>query len=242
MANYVLLNNVQHKDLRVIAQFSAAYGDNVGSTIIFPTEYADIQKEYPILFQINPDTGKYQSIALLGLSQHENLFLHRNGEWNASYVPAVIARGPFLIGFQEDPNDSDNKEPVIHVDMESPKVSLTEGAPVFLEFGGNSPYLDSITRSLKDIYDGSAISDAMFQAFTELGLIEPVNIEIKLNDGTLHRLNGNHTINRDKLANLTGDELFQLNRAGFLAAAFLVTSSLGNIQKLINIKNQKNKY
>lgn len=239
MANYVLLNNIQHKDLRVITQFSAAYGDNIGSTLTFPTEFADIQKEYPIFFQINQETGKYQSVVLFGLSQHENLFLTENGSWSAAYVPAVIARGPFLIGFQQDPNNPDHKEPVIHVDMEHPKVSTSEGTPVFLEFGGNSPYLENITRSLKDIYDGMAISEAMFEAFTALELIEPVNIEIELNNGTKHRLNGNYTINRDKLANLTGDQLFQLNRSGFLAAAFLVTASLGNIQNLINIKNRK---
>lgn len=240
MANHVLLNNIQHKDLRVITQFSAAYGDNVGSTLTFPTEFADIQKEYPIFFQLNPDTGKYQSVVLFGLSQDENLFLRDDGTWHAAYVPAVMARGPFLIGFQEDPHNPDNREPVIHVDMDSPKVSTTEGAPVFLEFGGNTPYLENITRSLKDIYDGTATSEAMFKAFTELDLIAPVNIEIELNNGTKHRLNGIHTINRDKLANLTGEELLQLNCSGFLASAFLVVASLGNIQKLINIKNSRN--
>lgn len=84
-----------------------------------------------------------------------------------------------------------------------------------------------------------AISERMFQAFIELDLIEPVNIEIELNNGEKHRLNGNHTINRDKLANLTGDELLQLNSSGFLAAAFSVVASLGNMQKLIDIKNSK---
>ncbi len=240
MAKHVLLNNIQHKDLRVITQFSAAYGDNISSTLTFPTEFADVQKEYPIFFQINPDTGKYQSVALFGISQNENLFLTADGTWDATYIPALIARGPFLIGFQQDPNNPDSREPVIHVDMESPKVSTTEGTPVFLEFGGNTPYLENITRSLKDIYDGMAISEFMFQAFTELDLIEPVNIEIEFNNGEQHRLNGNYTINRDKLANLTGEQLFQLNRSGFLAAAFLVTTSLGNMQKLINIKNRRN--
>ena len=240
MAKHVLLNNIQHKDLRVITQFSAAYGDNISSTLTFPTEFADVQKEYPIFFQINPDTGKYQSVALFGISQNENLFLTADGTWDATYIPALIARGPFLIGFQQDPNTPDSKAPVIHVDMDSPKVSLTEGTPVFLEFGGNTPYLENITRSLKDIYDGMAISEFMFQAFTELDLIEPVNIEIEFDNGEQHRLNGNYTINRDKLANLTGDELLRLNQSGFLAAAFLVIASLGNMQKLINIKNSKN--
>lgn len=67
MAKYALLNNIQHKDLRVITQFSATYGDNITSTLTFPTEFADIQKEYPIFFkliQIQKNTNRLYCLAL----------------------------------------------------------------------------------------------------------------------------------------------------------------------------------
>src|SRR5262245_11127360 len=139
MARHVMLNNITHRDLRVITRFGAEFGDNVGTVPTFPTEYADILREYPIFFRKDPQSGEYQSVALLGFTKDENLFLE-DGRWNASYVPAVIARGPFLIGFQEQEIGGDvRRETVIHMDMDSPRVSKTdEGEPVFLPQGGNS--------------------------------------------------------------------------------------------------------
>src|SRR5687768_5871246 len=129
MTNHVMLNNVAHKDLRVINRHGAEFGDDVGTVQTFPTEYADMQREYPIFFRKDPNSGEYQSVALLGISKKENLFLDGT-RWNASYVPGIIARGPFLIGFQGQVIDGEpRREPVIHIDLDSPLVSQTEGDP-----------------------------------------------------------------------------------------------------------------
>ena len=240
MAKHLLLNNITHKDLKIITRHSAAFGDNVGSTLTFPTEFADVHREYPILFQKNPDTGKFQSVVLLGLKSDENLFLDELGGWKANYIPAVIERGPFLIGFQDQSRDGGSERtPVIHVDMEHPRISETEGEAVFLDHGGLSPYLEKISKILNRIYDGMQISDAMFAAFAELDLIEPVNLEIELNDREVYRLRGNYTIHQDKLANLGGADLERLNRSGFLRCAFLAVESLGNIQRLVQLKTAR---
>jgi hypothetical protein len=240
MAKHLLLNNITHKDLKIIARHSPAFGDNVGSTLTFPTEFADVHREYPILFQKNPDTGKFQSVVLLGLKSNENLFLDEFGGWKANYIPAVIERGPFLIGFQDQSRDGGSERtPVIHVDMEHPRISETEGEAVFLDHGGLSPYLEKISKILNRIYDGMQISDAMFAAFAELDLIEPVNLEIELNDREVYRLHGNYTIHQEKLANLDGADLERLNRSGFLRCAFLAVESLGNIQRLVQLKTAR---
>lgn len=240
MAKHLLLNNITHKDLKIITRHSAAFGDNVGSTLTFPTEFADVHREYPILFQKNPDTGKFQSVVLLGLKSDENLFLDELGGWKANYIPAVIERGPFLIGFQDQSRDGGSERtPVIHVDMEHPRISETEGEAVFLDHGGLSPYLEKISKILNRIYDGMQISDAMFAAFAELDLIEPVNLEIELNDREVYRLHGNYTIHQEKLANLRGADLERLNRSGFLRCAFLAVESLGNIQRLVQLKTAR---
>lgn len=245
MARHVLLNNVEHKDLKVKTDYSAAYGDNVASTLTFPTEFGDVQKEYPILFQKNRETGKYQSIALLGFKKGENLFLEENAAagnpgWNASYVPGVIARGPFLIGFQDQTYQGGlEREPVIHIDMDNPRVNVDEGEPLFREFGGASPYLERMSTILRGIHEGMAMNDVMMAAFESYELIEPVTIKIELHNGEKYSLEGNFTINEERLRNLSGSALEQLNRIGFLQGAFLVVSSLRNIKKLIDIKNAK---
>jgi len=239
MARHAMLNNVAHKDLRVITRFGAEFGDNIGTVPTVPTEYADVQREYPIFFRKDPTSGEYQSLALLGFGKDENLFLE-NARWNASYIPGMVARGPFLIGFQEqDVSGETRKEPVIHLDLDHPRVSHTEGEPVFLPQGGNSPYLEHIAAVLRGLRDGLEISKAMFAAFTAFDLIEPVKLEIKLTNEDAYSLVGMHTINQQKVASLDGKALEELNRAGFLQAAFLVIASMNNVKKLMGFKQRR---
>jgi len=235
-----MLNNVAHKDLRVITRYAAEFGDNVATVMVVPTEYADIQREYPIFFRKEPSTGEFISVALLGLQKDENLFLDERG-WNASYVPAVIARGPFLIGVQEreESNGRITPTPVIHMDPEHPRLSRSEGEPLFKPDGGNSRYLDRICDLLHGVGNGLKMSKAMFAAFNAAELIEPVKLEVKVNAEEQYNLTGLHTINSEKLAKLDSAALFRLHRAGFLQGAFLVASSLGNVQRLIELKNRR---
>jgi SapC protein len=231
MAKHALLNNVAHKNLRVITRHSAELGDNVSSVVTFPTEWGDVQREYPILFRKDAATGGLISVALLGFGDAENLFLDESG-WNASYVPGIVARGPFLIGFQRD-------EPVIHVDLDHPRISTTEGEPVFLPNGGNSRYIERIAVILEGIRVGLEASKAMFAAFQTMDLIEPMHLQVEISSEESHNLHGYFTINEEKLANLSGEQLEKLNRAGFLQGAFLVVASLNNMKKLIDLQHRK---
>lgn len=210
----------------------------MASVLAFPTEFVELQKEYPILIRQNSESKKFQATALLGLNKDENLYLnpaYRSG-WAANYIPAAIVKGPFLIGMQSEDEES-GKNPVVHIDLDHPKVSEQDGYPLFLEHGGTSPYLDHIASVLKVIHEGMATQDIMFSAFSELDLIEPVTIDIDLNNGEKRQLVGNYTINEEKLASLSGDKLEQLSKRGFLPLAYAVIASMTNIRKLIKIKN-----
>jgi hypothetical protein len=239
MTKHVMLNNIAHKDLRVITRHGVEFGENVGTVMTVPTEFADVQREYPIFFRKDANTGEFMSVALLGFAKDENLFLDERG-WNAAYVPGVFARGPFLIGFQERQEGGDaQKEPVIHVDLDNPRVSKTEGEAVFLPQGGNTRYLDRIASILNGINLGLSVSKAMFAAFTAADLIEPVKLEIKLTSEEQYDLLGLYTINQQKLAGLDAETLHKLHRSGFLQGAFLVAASLNNVQRLIELKGRR---
>src|SRR4249919_1719816 len=239
MARYELLNNVLHKDLRVTTRFGPEFGDDIGMVPAYPTEYAELQREYPIFFRRDKEGGEYQSVALLGFDRQENLFLG-GGHWNAAYVPGAVAKGPFLIGFQERNLDGDSRrEPVIHVDMDHPRVNLSEGAPVFMPQGGHSPYLEHIITVLSGIHDGTQAGKAMFAAFDSVGLIQPVRVEVNLDDQHRVNLAGLYGIDRDRLAALDAPSLHFLNQSGYLEGAFLVQSSMHNMRRLIAEKQRR---
>lgn len=123
--------------------------------------------------------------------------------------------------------------------MDSPRLSETEGLALFNESGGQTPYMEHINTTLMGLYQGVSQSQFMFAAFTELDLIEPVDLDIKLINGEQHRLHGNYTISREKLNALSNNALAKLHASGFLEGAYLVIASLSNLQKLVNMKNKK---
>ena len=80
----------------------------------------------------------------------------------------------------------------------------------------------------------------MINEYQKLELIQPLNIDIVFDNNEKHIISGYYTLDAEKLASLSGDNLFQLNQKGFLSSAYQITTSMRNIKKLINIKNKKN--
>jgi hypothetical protein len=233
MARLELLNNVAHKDLRVVMRFGPQFGDDIGLVPAVPTEYAEMQREYPIFFRKERGSGEYQSVALLGFEGKENLYL-AGDRWNAVYLPGAVAKGPFLIGFQEQTiNGERRRQPVIHVDLDHPRVSFSEGEPVFLPHGGHSPYLEHVITVLRGLRDGTEGGKAMFAAFDALGLIQPVNLDVKLDDSHAVNVTGLMGIDRDRLLALDAASLHGLNRSGYLEGAYLVLASMQNMRRLM---------
>lgn len=239
MARYEMLNNVAHKDLRVAVRFGEAFGDAVGLMPAYPTEYAELVREYPIFFQKDSESGEYQSVVLLGFSRNENLYL-QGEQWNASYRPGHLARGPFLIGFQEQNVDGElRREAVINVDLDHPRVSFDEGEAAFLSQGGNSPYLEHVTTVLRGIRDGMEGGKAMYQAFDSMGLIQPIKLDIKFDDEHGANINGLLGIDRERLAALDAESLYTLHRSGYLEGAYLVLASMHNLRRLMAEKQRR---
>ena len=242
MSHYALLNNISHQHTKVMHYFSQELGDNQASALAFPTEFNELQKEYPILIRRDQPDGSYQASVLLGLEAGENLYLDPNLDsgWDAFYIPAQLERGPFLIGFQNQPGAAiEELTPVVHIDMAHPKVNEQHGQALFLSQGGNSPYLEHISARLQLIHKGMALAPVMFSAFSQLDLIEPATIEFSLSNGEKYRLTGNYCINTQRLAALSGAELDKLHHSGFLQLAFAMVNSMSNISRLIERKNRQ---
>jgi SapC len=225
MTHTVLLNNVDHKDLRIITTRAAEYGDDVMFAVTFPAEFRNLQAHYPIVFRKAPDGTTFEPIALLGLQEGQNLFLDGRG-WDAHYLPLAIERLPFYIGMAGD-------ERVVHVDLESPRIGTTEGEAVFLPHGGSTAFLERMTSVLLAIHEGLQGTPAFIAALLAHDLLEPFVFDVEWVDGARSRLSGFYTIDEERLQALSGGALEQLSRAGHLQAAFMAIASLSQLRALI---------
>jgi hypothetical protein len=205
----------------------------------FPSEFRNVQRHYPIIFTRNSETGRFEAVALFGFEDGENLFLDENG-WDAGYIPLNILRLPFLIGFQQQGEGADaTPEPVITIDMDSPKVGFERGEPVFLEHGGNSEYIEQIGSILNVLHDGVKSTESFYAVMEELELLESFVLDVQLDDGSEHRMSGFYTINEERLKELDEKHLAALCRRGYLEAIYMAVASMSHLPDLIERKNRR---
>jgi hypothetical protein len=233
--NPVQINNIDHANLRVSPKAGAEFGDAANQALVFPAEFEELQREFAIIFR-RRETG-LQAYALLGLDRDENLFLSGD-RWTSRYVPASHRRGPFSIGMVRGSADPASGEPMIHVDMDDPRVGDGEGLPLFLEHGGNAPYLDHISGVLRLLYQEMESAPAFYAALDEAGLLTPVTLTIDVSEDRRYTVPDVLVVDVERLAALTGEPLERLHRSGMLRLAILAMASLGNVQQLIARKQK----
>lgn len=238
MSTFALLNNVDHKDTRVITERSAQYGDALMFAMIFPFEFRSVQAFYPILFH-RDQRGEMYPVALFGFEAGENLFLDDSG-WHARYVPAMIRRQPFLIGFEAATQQGESeRRRMLSLDMAHPRVSKERGEPLFQPLGGRTPFLEEMASLLEALYHGGELNKRFVQALQEHGLIESVTFDIALANGSRNQLLGFFAIDEEKVRGLSDEALGQLSRSGFLMPLFMILASTTNVRTLVEMKNAR---
>ncbi|MBR0553601.1 SapC family protein [Stakelama marina] len=234
MTSHAVLTAEDHRDLRIRTERAAELGDGVMCCITVPQEFRRVQNEYPILFRRSADRDSFTALAMFGFENGENLFLE-GGRWDARYRPLAIDIQPFLIG-REAP-DSEARQ--VHVDMASPRIADGEGVRVFDEDGRPTPYLETVAEQLGALDVGFQASGEFFAALGRFNLLEPLTLEITLDDGSTNRLVGFHVIDEDRLRALDASALGELQAADHLMPIFMALASLGNLDALIARKNKR---
>jgi hypothetical protein len=227
MTQIVPLNRDAHRTLKVDGRASATYGDNQHFVQVIVNEFAQLVVRYPILFTKNPGTGHFYCGAMLGFDEGENLFLE---EWRQreSYRPLALQRMPFYAHGAE-----------IGIDLDHPRVGAEIGQPLFDHAGRPSRYLQGIIWAFQDLKPGIETTNVFIGRLLELKLIEPIDIEVELDDCTKHQCAGLYTINQDVLAKLPDPTVVELFRRGYLTLIHFMIASLKQLPLLAHRKNSR---
>ena len=232
MSDHVILTAEDHRDLRIRTQRAPELGDAVMTCITVPSEFRRVQTHYPILFQLDATRDSFTALAMFGFEPGENLFLTEAG-WDARYRPLAIDSQPFLVGR----GAGDVRQ--VHIDMASPRIAAGEGTRVFDETGRPTPYLERIADQLRALDTDYVASADFFAALRRYELLEPLTMDVTLDDGSKNRLVGYHVIDEDRLVALDGVAVADLHASGHMMPIFMALASLGNIGDLVARKNRR---
>ena len=230
-----ILTNDEHRSIAVDTRARPEYGDMVNRAIALSAEFNELHREYPLLLRKTEEAPGFVAHAILGFEKDENLFV-AGDRWISTYVPATLARGPFSLGYIRAEDGGNTPAGIrVMIDEQHPRLRA-DGQPVFLPLGGESPYLEGIKRVLQTVDAGLRIDRLLYTELVAMELLEEVKIQISVFAELRYDFSGYYSINQEKLAALNGEQLLKLHRMGLLAPVYFLISSLGNFQRLVNLK------
>lgn len=236
MQNFEMLNNVAHADVKIKLDRTPELGDDVMFCMTYPFEFRLVLSHYPILVYRDKENNITFPVALFGFEEGENLFLTPSG-WNARYIPIMVQRQPFSIGFQQIQGSTEQQQ-VITFNPSHPRVSKDEGEAVFNDQGGYTPYLEKVVKMLESIDTGQQQNKLLIDALDKYDLLEESTIAITLKDGTSYELVGFSTIDDDKFEALSAEALKDLNEQKLLLPITMMMASMSNLGNLVDIRNE----
>ena len=234
MSRYEVLDREKHRQLRIKTGYGAALGDAVMYVMTYPMEFRDVQGCYPILFTKDPNTGGFFAAAVLGFDRDQNLFLKDDG-WDATYVPAMVQRQPFLIAKR---GENDTDAPVVSLDLDHPRVSQEDGEALFEADGSPSEFLNKKIALLDKLHRGLQHGQGFVETLIKHELLEQITLDFTFNDGAKQTVEGFYTIAEERLYQLKGDALESLNQAGYLQPIFMAVASLSRMRDIIERRNR----
>ncbi|GAA6171652.1 hypothetical protein NBRC116592_13220 [Colwellia sp. KU-HH00111] len=240
MANLVAVDNKNHRTLQIDIRKLALHGAKLNMIPVVLSEFSSAATQYPLAITKDGETGEFVCIALLGFETGENLFWS-NGEWQGLYLPLHIRRQPFFVGnpITHHKVQSDNIDHIVCVDSESPAITSEGGMNLFDERGLDSDYFQQTKACLAELLSGEAESKRLIENLQAMDLLQSLSLKITFKNQTSTRLNGLYTVNKEALAKLVDEQILQLHKLGLLAAIQILSNSLGQVQTLIDLKNNR---
>jgi hypothetical protein len=228
--NPVPIDPEQHRHLRLGTFSDFSVTRQMHAVFIAATEFPLAALDFTIVFV---DLGGTPSpIVLLGLAQHENLYLDGT-RWDARYIPAFIRRYPFL------PASVRGGERIaVLVDAAWEGISPTEGEPLFLENDQPAPALQRAMDFIHMFETEAQRTRAFCQRLAEQKLLKSMQVDATLPSGRHMAVDGFMTVDEERLKALPDATVIELHRNGMLALLNLHLASLANMRHLVERKGR----
>ena len=224
--NAVPVTQSRHGQWSVEVLGNYAFADKVNSLPLMAVEMPLAATEYCIVFA--GDAQALMPVVIVGVREHENLYLSADGTWQAKYVPAFLRRYPFVFSASEDGNTF-----TLCIDEAFAGCNQEgRGARLFRDDGKPTAYVESVLKFLQDYQTQFRVTQAFCDKLKRLDLLEPMQAQVTTQSGQRAALTGFMAVSRERLKKLSGEALADLARTDELELAYLHLNSLRNFSVL----------
>jgi hypothetical protein len=187
------------------------------------TEFTVACRDYPIAF-VGADVSNAIAMAVLGLANHQNLFVTADKSWDATvYLPAYVRRYPF-----------DGKEQAERVACVEKRALSDKGEALHDGKGEPLPAWEERRKLLFEYEADLVRCEEMCRELTRLQLLEAFTVQAVPNQGTAVSMTGMFRIAEQRLAELAPEQLKELTQKGILARVYAHLISLANFGRLLD--------
>ena len=196
------------------------------------TEFTLVAREYPIVFTSSDNGQSFGSIAVLGITAGENLFIADSRWAERVYVPAYARRFPFCMA-KVTLNQTEQQDRLICVEKERVDEN---GEPMFDAQGKPNDKWREIERLLTEYEADLERSRELCAILMDYALLEPFTMQATLNKGGAMHLTGMHRVEEKKLEHLNASQIKNLMRKGVMGRIYTHLLSLDNFTRLLDRK------
>jgi hypothetical protein len=228
------VSSERHGDWSVDHESKFDFASEINSVPLTAVEILNAAQEYAVVFAGTDEA--VVPVVLLGIEDHQNLYLAGDGTWAANYIPAFVRRYPFV--FSQDADDESRFTLCIDESWNGCNQE-GRGERLFDETGERSTYLDNVLGFLKEYQSHFQRSQAFCSKLQELDLLEPMQAQFNLGDGESRSLTGFTAVSRDKLKALTAKQLHELAQTDELELIYNHLQSLNNVSLMLERAGKK---
>jgi hypothetical protein len=221
--NLVPVTPQRHGNYAIQPEHPYGFTQHLNALPLMAVEFGKAARHYSIIFTGSVESDTLMPAVLVGVKQ-ENLYLNDAGQWAVNYVPAFVRQYPFTFA-----RDEAAQTLTLCVD-EGYTGCNPEGQGNRL-FNDSEPseYLQKQLNFLKQYQTELQRTQQFCRHLQELNLLEPLRANLTLPSGEKVALQGFLGINRDRLKELSSDQLTQLMASNELELIYLHLLSMENM-------------
>jgi hypothetical protein len=222
----VPLSAARHRDCSVELGGGYGFSSKINSVPLMAVEFPFAASEYAIVFAGTKDD--FMPAVILGVRDSENLYLSKDAEWDAKYIPAFVRRYPFVFS-----HNDDKTRLVLCVDEAFSGFNReARGQKLFGEDNKPTPFVENTLKFLQDFQGQFSRTQAFCTKIRELDLLEPMQAQVEMKTGEKLSLSGFMAVNRAKLKAVPSDKLGELAKTDELELLYLHLQSMRNFSGL----------